>query len=288
MNECLIKWTGSKRKQAKEIVDLFPKQIETYYEQFVGGASVAIELMLRNDVSVKNFVLSDINNDLIHFYEAVINHPKQLIDSYADIHNCFVRCEDKKTFYEYARTVFNQNRNISLFLFLTRTSYNGLVRYNQKGDYNVGYHFGRDGIKPDKLGKIINYYSELFNNKNVKFECCSYSEIKPNENDFCYFDPPYKGTGTSIYFGKFNDIEFFNYLRKLNCKYAISYDGYNPSNNDSISVKIDNDLYKNHYLIDNGISSFRKLHGTNITVYESIYCNYDPEKKQIVDKKRLF
>lgn len=35
-----IKWTGSKRKQAPYIVSQFPKEINTYYECFVGGASV--------------------------------------------------------------------------------------------------------------------------------------------------------------------------------------------------------------------------------------------------------
>ena len=287
MNDCLIKWTGSKRKQAKDIVDIFPKEIETYYEPVVGGASIAIELMLRNDVKVNNFVLSDINKDLISFYDAVINYPKQLIDLYTDLHNHFVACNDKKVFYESARKEFNRSHNTALFLFLTRTSHNGLIRYNSKGEYNVGCHYNRNGIKPDKLSKIINFYSDLFNRRNVRFSCCDYSRIKPNENDFCYFDPPYGGTGTSIYFGNFDKNNFFNFIRSLKCKYAISYDG-NTTENKNLNCKLDNDLYKNHYLIDNGISGFRKLHGNNVYVKESLYCNYDIEKKETVIRNRLF
>lgn len=33
----VIKWSGSKRSQANEIIKYFPKNINTYYEPFVGG-----------------------------------------------------------------------------------------------------------------------------------------------------------------------------------------------------------------------------------------------------------
>ena len=36
----VIKWSGSKRSQASEIIKYFPKQIDTYFEPFCGGAYV--------------------------------------------------------------------------------------------------------------------------------------------------------------------------------------------------------------------------------------------------------
>lgn len=40
MFEPVIKWSGSKRSQAKNILTYFPKEIDVYYEPFCGGASV--------------------------------------------------------------------------------------------------------------------------------------------------------------------------------------------------------------------------------------------------------
>jgi hypothetical protein len=45
LHHVLIKWTGSKRRQAKQIVAQFPRKIATYYEPFLGSGSVLYELL---------------------------------------------------------------------------------------------------------------------------------------------------------------------------------------------------------------------------------------------------
>jgi DNA adenine methylase len=50
--EPIIKWSGSKRSQSEEIVKKFPKEINTYYEPFVGGASILFQL-LHSNIKVK-------------------------------------------------------------------------------------------------------------------------------------------------------------------------------------------------------------------------------------------
>ena len=54
LQHVLIKWTGSKRRQAGQIVAKFPRQIATYYEPFLGGGSVLYEL-LGSDIEVGRF-----------------------------------------------------------------------------------------------------------------------------------------------------------------------------------------------------------------------------------------
>ena len=46
----VIKWSGSKRSQAKDIIKYFPKEIDTYYEPFCGGASV-LRALLDSDMT---------------------------------------------------------------------------------------------------------------------------------------------------------------------------------------------------------------------------------------------
>ena len=45
MFEPVIKWSGSKRSQAKQIVSCMPKEIDTYYEPFVGGGAVLFDIL---------------------------------------------------------------------------------------------------------------------------------------------------------------------------------------------------------------------------------------------------
>ena len=78
MNKCLVKWSGSKRIQASRIVDLFPNEIDTYYEPFMGGASVLIELLLRSDKAVNNYIASDLNAHVVSLFNLIKDNPSRL------------------------------------------------------------------------------------------------------------------------------------------------------------------------------------------------------------------
>ena len=71
MSEPVIKWTGSKRSQAKELLQFFPKEISTYYEPFCGGASM-LRKLLDSEIKVQNYCCSDINADLIGLWNMIM------------------------------------------------------------------------------------------------------------------------------------------------------------------------------------------------------------------------
>ncbi len=52
----LIKYSGSKRLLASQIISYFPKQIDIYYEPFLGGGSVFLSLLQNNEIKVKKFI----------------------------------------------------------------------------------------------------------------------------------------------------------------------------------------------------------------------------------------
>ena len=61
----LIKWAGGKQKLLTQILPHIPKEYDTYYEPFFGGGAVFFALEPRKAV------LTDINSELINFYEMV-------------------------------------------------------------------------------------------------------------------------------------------------------------------------------------------------------------------------
>ena len=268
-----IKWSGSKRSQSEQIVSYFPKEIDTYYEPFVGGASVLFQL-LHSDVKVNNYICSDINKDLINLWNKIKSNPNNLIESYFIMWhelNIDDDIERKKQYFYTIRNRFNRERSPSDFIFLSRTCTNGLIRYNSKGEFNTSFHFSRKGIEPEKLKRIILYWSEKLNKYNVEFICCNYKEITTKENDFIYLDPPYANT-KGMYYGEIDYEEFWNWLRRQNAKYLISFNGKRDVIDNTYNVP--KDLYQQHIYLHSGRSSFKGLkHQVVQYVKESLYIN---------------
>jgi len=274
-SDVLIKWTGSKRSQAKDIIEYFPKYIDNYFEPFAGSCSVLWDLLNNKDISVNHYICSDINPDLIFLWNEIKEHPEMVISTYETLWNSLNSIEEQEKrndlWYD-IRNEFNKNRNPYLFLFLNRTCYNGLIRYNNSGEFNTSYHFSRKGIDPKSLHDIIFKWNKILVEKNVIFNHGDYLDIITKTNDFMYCDPPYSKSD-SMYYGKINYNEFFLYLNNLECKWILSFDGFQNEINNIYDIP--KDLYKKHLLIDSGISSFSKLKGNNVSVKESIYLNYE-------------
>ena len=270
-----IKWSGSKRSQAHNIVSFFPKEMDTYYEPFCGGCSV-LRAMLDTDIKVNKYVCSDINLTLISLWQMIKTSPKLVVIEYRKLWeqlNAIADIEGQKRFYEKIRDKFNKGKNPLDFMFLNRTCFNGLIRYNQNGEFNSQFHLNRGGIKPDTFDKIIDEWSDLLNKHNVEFRMLTYRWIRPKENDFMYLDPPYANT-KGMYGQEFNNIRFFKWLKNMPCKWALSYDGKSGTEDNTYDVPTD--LYDEHYYLSSGNSSFKRLKETdkNAMVYESLYIKY--------------
>ena len=276
-----IKWSGSKRSQCDEIISYFPRKIETYYESFLGGGSVAYRLM-NSDINVNKFVLSDLNSDLINLYKLIQNDYKSVVSHYELLWNELNKDSDferKKLYFTEIRKRLNEKHDPKDFMFIMRTTTNGTPRYNSDGEFNNSFHVTRNGIEPFRLEKILKEWNDTLNNHNVEFINASYDEFCPNENDFCYYDPPYANT-KGMYFGAIDNGKFFSFLSDLKCPYCFSFDGFCEDEDSTYDVP--KSVYDEHIYLKNGNSSFRRVIGnkTDKIIYESLYIKGCKKQKE--------
>lgn len=289
--EPVIRYNGSKRSQAFDIIRNFPKTFDTYYEPFCGGASVLFAL-LHSDIRIKHYIASDLNSDLIALYNAIKTIPTDIANHYEKLWNELNKDNDierKKEFYNSIRDRLNKNHDPLDFMFIMRTVINGRPRYNSLGDFNCALHLSRNGIIPNSLREIILYWNMMLNKYDVEFVNCSYEHWNPSKSDFMYLDPPYANT-SSLYLGNFDNDKFFNWLRTVRCPYAWSYDGYVDLNDSTydLTFSVPDDLYDNHIYLQSGKARFRSTHGAtgSSMVYESLYLK--GIKFKVVNRKKLF
>lgn len=272
MYEPVIKWSGSKRSQSEKILTFFPKDIDTYYEPFCGGASV-LRRLLDSDIRVNHYICSDLNGGLIDLWNEIINNPLEVSSYYKKLWNELNADDDKQRKKEYFANVrdrYNKEHNPLDFMFIMRTTTNGMPRYNRNGEFNNSFHVTRNGIIPETFEKIIFEWSQLLKQNDVKFISCSYEDIKPIENDYMYLDPPYANT-KGMYYGTIDYEKFWGYLRQLPCRYALSFDGKSGDIDNTWNVP--KDIYTTHEYLLSGNSSFKRTIGksNDSIVYESLY-----------------
>lgn len=178
-----LRWAGGKNWFLKEIENFIPQTIENYYEPFLGGGSVFLYLKSKGLLNNKCY-LSDSNADLINTYKTIKKNLPELLLALKEFQNT----EDY--YYSIRNKSFDNNiENAAKFIFLNRTSFNGIYRVNKNGIYNVPY--GKRNLKEiideDNLFKISK------NLKKCYFSVGDFKKIKSKirENDFVFFDPPY-------------------------------------------------------------------------------------------------
>ncbi|WP_213132210.1 DNA adenine methylase [Citrobacter sp. FP75] len=192
MIRSFLKWPGGKARVMPELAKHLPADY-CLVEPFVGGATVFL------NTNYPRYVLGDINPDLINTYRIAKNTPELLIDA---AWNLFER-HNSKADYISIRAEFNRLRsNIVLtlksevqraaaFLYLNRHCFNGVVRYNLKGEFNTPYGHYKAPYFPEPE---IRQFSEKANDTKTTFLCCSFeSTIQANlvTGPVIYCDPPY-------------------------------------------------------------------------------------------------
>lgn len=262
----VIKWSGSKRSQAGEILNYIPA-FARYYEPFVGGGSIAYALRTSTGVC------GDICEPLIGLWRLIKDSPEAVAAAYETRWNR-LQAEGHPVYYE-IRDRFNETGDPLDLLFLSRTCVNGLIRFNRDGAFNNSLHHTRRGISPATLRAILLDWAEALGG--IDFRTGDYrattEDVAPG--DFVYLDPPYFNT-RGRYYGTIDYDEFLAFLERLcsrGIRYALSFDGRRGDSD--YSVDLPKSLYKRHVLLASGNSSFKKVMDKKAEpVYESLYLNW--------------
>ena len=263
----VIKWSGSKRTVASQLGEFFlPAQ--NYYEPFVGGGA------MMPFAKAEKGKASDIIPELIALWNEIKNNPEVVANEY-EIRWNRLQNGSFQVFYE-VRDIFNSTKNPLDFLFLTRTCLNGMIRYNNAGEFNNSLHLTRPGIDPKRLAAIINQWHKVVNKfsfLNVDYRECL-EDVK--KGDFVFLDPPYGGTKSRYTQTTFSLEEFYQTLDLLNSKgvnWMLTFDGSSGKRNYSYAPP--EELYKSTFKIKTGKSAFRKvIDKVQEDIFESVYLNY--------------
>jgi DNA adenine methylase len=267
LQHVLIKWTGGKRRQARRIVEHFPRKIATYHEPFLGGGAALYEL-LGSDIRVERIECSDTCVPLIQLWQVVRDDPESLVRRYAEGW-ASLRSQGKGYYYE-VRDRFNRTGDPYLFFFLLRTCRNGLVRFNRDGYFNSGFHGARPGMDPETVGAVLAGWWRRLGRQPVRFAVRDYREVSSAPGDLVYLDPPYRNEDGKYYSGMIDFPEFFAWLRGQRGDHLLSLNGTLGGVDRTVAVP--GDLYDEHLLLDNGVSPFDRLNGeAALPMTDSLY-----------------
>ena len=128
--------------------------------------------------------LSDTNEELINAYEVLKNYPQQLFEL-LKLHK-----NTEEDYYSFRKAnVTDSIERASRFIYLNKTSYNGIYRVNKKGEYNVPY--GHRKLKNLYDFDMLNKTSEALSNCHLLV--MDFKEVSKNicDSDLVFFDPPY-------------------------------------------------------------------------------------------------
>ena len=79
-----IKWPGGKTEELKIILNYLPKNIEDFYEPFVGGGAVYFAI-----ADLNRYYINDKSDELINLYKAIQEKDETFFYAIKEINKCW-------------------------------------------------------------------------------------------------------------------------------------------------------------------------------------------------------
>lgn len=286
---------GNKYELLSQLLHIFPKNIETFYDLFGGSGVVSL------NINAKHINYNELNQNIIELLKLFMNYKPEYIVSHienrvkefdlptysTDIRNPNidkVKREQENKKYRKFRKFYNLNKNYLDLYTLTYFSFSNLIRFNSKSELNIP--FGNRCFVRKEHKYIIEQGCYELQKRDIKLTNENAIDILRNtdfkQNDFIYLDPPYLNT-EAVYnekraFGGWNiknDYELFDELDKLNSKgirWALSNVKENKGKKNKHLIKWANE---NNYRIIGMNKNYTALGKGNSNSYEVCIINYE-------------
>jgi len=195
-----------------------------WIEPFLGSGVVAFNLL------PQRALLVDANQHIIRLYQRI-----QQGDIDREGVRQFLTQEGEKLaiqgegYYYQVRDRFNQSGSSLDFLFLNRACFNGVMRFNRQGRFNVPFcrkpqRFSQSYVT--KIANQVDWVARQMEGKAWEFRVADWQQTLADAQpwDFVYLDPPYLGRHTD-YYNAWSVAEAEDLATKthqLSCGFAVS------------------------------------------------------------------
>lgn len=181
-----VKWVGGKRQLLPHLLPLLAttEPSATYHEPFVGGGAAFFGL--RSGGWARRSRLSDLNDELIHGYQAVRDH----VDDVLSCLRRHARLNSEEYFYRVRAKRPDKPPEIAArLIYLNKTCFNGLYRVNKSGGFNSPWgRYENPTICDESNLRAVSAALET-----AQLEAASFQTVLSavRTGDVVYFDPPY-------------------------------------------------------------------------------------------------
>ena len=188
-----LNYTGGKFKLLPQLLELFPKDINTFVDLFGGGGNVAVNVGAKH--IIYNDIVWHIPEMLAEFKSCGATECLRRIDNYIEQYNL---TQDNKNGFLKLRKLYNSAHPMDPIMLYTLVcySFNSQIRFNSKLEYNSSFGRCRSSFNPALRKKFIAFVNRL-QQIDIQFSSKDFRQVDLAglcKDDFVYCDPPYSVT----------------------------------------------------------------------------------------------
>ncbi|MGI0484175.1 DNA adenine methylase [Pantanalinema rosaneae CENA516] len=195
-----------------------------WIEPFLGSGAVLL------NIQPDRAYVADTNKHIIAVYQAIQSGviSASSLRSFLEVEGEKLASQGEAYYYQ-VRERFNQSGNPFDFIFLNRAAFNGVIRFNARGKFNVPFCKKLSRFRSAYITKICNqvaWAAQLLQGQDWQFVVQDWRTTLASvtRDDFVYLDPPYIGRHTDYFnqWGEADADELAEAVKQLPCGFAYS------------------------------------------------------------------